>query len=343
MWVACCCIVSLISAQKRKGEMSHQKRLLTHAGTDWPYKNISDKIVSRSLSSIEQLYLDTLEMAVTGSLYDEAGECHPDRKATNPIAHSSCIVTEPSNLVGPHNIYRRAIGLDWPTVGHTMIGHVRIRNFRYAIDQVVKDNVPGDVAELGVWRGGAIIYAKGVLRVLGQEASRRVHVFDAFGKIPKTGRGYSAGADSYLSVPFKRVRRTFQNYGLLDEHVTFHQGLFEQTVPAFRRAKSGLLQIAVLRIDGNFYSSYQTVLYNMYEFVPVGGFLIFDDVGVGDHGVMRCWKDFKREQRIPDELIYVTKEAAYFRKTVERQVDWHFFRNASQVKERCKGSSGVMC
>eukprot|EP00900_Chrysochromulina_parva_P021678 jgi/Chrpa1/4143/Chrysochromulina_OHIO_Genome00011791-RA len=81
----------------------------------------------------------------------------------------------------------------------------------------------------------------------------------------------------------------------------------------------------------------------MYEFVPVGGFLIFDDVGVGDHGVMRCWKDFKREQRIPDELIYVTKEAAYFRKTVERQVDWHFFRNASQVKERCKGSSGVMC
>ena len=35
--------------------------------------------------------------------------------------------------------------------------------------------------------------------------------------------------------------------------------------------------IAVLRIDGNFYDSYQDAMYYLYEYVPVGGFVIFDD------------------------------------------------------------------
>lgn len=34
----------------------------------------------------------------------------------------------------------------------------------------------------------------------------------------------------------------------------------------------------MLRIDGNFYDSYQDALYYLYPLVPVGGWVIFDDI-----------------------------------------------------------------
>ena len=47
----------------------------------------------------------------------------------------------------------------------------------------------------------------------------------------------------------------------------------------------------------------QDILYNLYEFVPVGGYVIFDDIGNGkDHGVRRLWNDFKSEQKLPETL-----------------------------------------
>lgn len=36
--------------------------------------------------------------------------------------------------------------------------------------------------------------------------------------------------------------------------------------------------IAVLRVDGNFYDSYQDAMYYMYDVVRIGGIMIFDDV-----------------------------------------------------------------
>jgi hypothetical protein len=162
---------------------------------------------------------------------------------------------------------------------------------------VVAAGVAGDIAELGVWRGGATIYAKAVLRVLGQEAQRKVHVFDAFrslGGYSSAGQGHpQGGAAAYLAVGEARVRRTFDNYGLLDDGVVFHRGLFSATAPAFRAAHppggAASRALAVLRLDGNFYASYQDVLYALYELVPVGGYVIFDDVGTKakDHGVYR--------------------------------------------------------
>ena len=47
-------------------------------------------------------------------------------------------------------------------------------------------------------------------------------------------------------------------------------GLFNETTPAYARAHPNR-KIAVLRVDGNFYASYQSVMYALYEHVPVGG------------------------------------------------------------------------
>lgn len=211
-----------------------------------------------------------------------------------------------------------------------MIGHVRLRNIRHCIDTVVAEGIPGDVAEAGVWRGGAMIYAKAVLRVLGEDTTRKLHVFDVFSRI----KGYATGADDFLSVSERRVRQSFEMFGVMDENVIFHRGLFQASCPKFHTAHPDT-KIAVLRVDGNFYSSYQDVLYSLYDHVPIGGFVIFDDVNPGsDHGVMRAWKDFKAEQGLPEELIPVSKDTAFFRKTAHPKggkVDFKYFRCGARM------------
>ena len=58
----------------------------------------------------------------------------------------------------------------------TMIGRARLRNIRFCIESALNNNVAGDVIETGVWRGGASIYARAVLRawdvVTGASGSR---------------------------------------------------------------------------------------------------------------------------------------------------------------------------
>src|SRR5439155_8565031 len=67
----------------------------------------------------------------------------------------------------------RAAGRDWPASAETMIGLFRMDNLHALLLDVIQRGVPGDVAEIGVWRGGATIFMRAVLRAC-REASRRV-------------------------------------------------------------------------------------------------------------------------------------------------------------------------
>src|SRR5436305_13632053 len=68
----------------------------------------------------------------------------------------------------------RFLGKDWPEDAETMIGVERLDNIRQCIESAVKDAVPGDVMECGVWKGGAAIDMRAVLRSLeGEESSQR--------------------------------------------------------------------------------------------------------------------------------------------------------------------------
>lgn len=184
-------------------------------------------------------YLTLLEMALVGTLTDEAGQC----EIWPP---GSC------NKTWPFEAYKRSSGLDWPPYGHTMIGHKRLRNVREAIESVVANRVDGSFAELGVWRGGTCIYARALLDLLGQR-HRRVHLFDVFGTLS----GYGGNA-AFLRVSKEQVARNFVKYGYGDElragRVVMHKGLFEQTLRRFRRVWERE-RFAVLRIDANYYSS----------------------------------------------------------------------------------------
>ena len=62
---------------------------------------------------------------------------------------------------------KREQGLDWPPLGETMLGLVRLEHLGGLIEQILADDIPGDLLEAGVWRGGASIYMQAVLTVNG--------------------------------------------------------------------------------------------------------------------------------------------------------------------------------
>src|ERR1700680_167659 len=121
-----------------------------------------------SIPELSNLYIDLLERALTGSITEDPG---------------SFPVLDP---IIPHvyNERARSLGEDWPMRAVTMIGLTRLRHLGKLVRKVVEDQVPGDLIETGVWRGGSCIYMRAMLAVLGAN-NRRVWVADSFMGLPK--------------------------------------------------------------------------------------------------------------------------------------------------------------
>lgn len=213
----------------------------------------------------------------------------------------------------------REIGKDkWPLYAETMIGIKRLDNLEQCIRAVVADNVPGDLIEAGVWRGGATIFMKGTLEALG-ETERCVWVADSFQGLPRPDAdlypeddGDILWAFPALAVSAEEVRQNFQKYGLLDNRVRFLEGWFRETMPT-----APIETLALLRVDGDLYESTILVLENLYPKVSPGGYVIIDDYAL--EGCRRAVDDFRARHALSEPL---------------EQADWTcvFWRKASRVR-----------
>jgi hypothetical protein len=255
--------------------------------------------------SVRDKYLHTLKLALTGSLYPMAGRCSPkDCKSTLP-----------------YDAELRERGNDWPPAGYTMVGNLRLDNIRWILEDWVRHHIPGDFVELVVWRGGSCIFARAVLDSL-DEQHRKVILFDAFGEIPSYGQ-----KSEFLSVSKEDVEATFGLLGFsTGDNVKFVEGLFHNTIPKYAKDLPDDQVISVLRIDGNFYSSYQDAMYHLYDRVPVGGYVIFDDI-LSTPGVQQFWKDFKSDQGITEEFTPIDDHSTWFKKVKAVKTDWTHYKN----------------
>ena len=85
-----------------------------------------------------------------------------------------------------------------------------------------------------------------------------------------------------LSVGEERVLGHFDLFGVPRTAVSTYKGYFVDSLPKLRR---DLLargeRLAILRMDGDMYDSTADILYNLYDLVQVGGFVIIDDYSWG--------------------------------------------------------------
>lgn len=207
----------------------------------------------------------------------------------------------------------REEGLDWPPTAETMIGLRRLDNIEHCIEQVVADGVPGDVLEAGVWRGGAAIFMRAVLAVLGQR-DRLVWVADSFQGLPKpdpkheADRGDKHWTKSELAVSLDEVKRNFSRYNLLDQQVRFLPGWFNETLAA-----APIERLSVLRADGDMYGSTIDILNALYPKLAIGGFAIIDDYGA----VPACKaavEDYRAEHAITEPIERIDWTGAFWRR-----------------------------
>jgi O-methyltransferase len=196
---------------------------------------------------------------------------------------------------------------------HSMIGARRMANIEECLDRVREDGVPGDLAETGVWRGGATVFMRGYLAAHEME-DRLVWAADSFEGLPKStaapdrGLDFSAAAEPVLAVPLEEVQALFARYGLLDERVRFLKGWFRDTLPA-----APIARLALLRLDGDLYESTRDALQALYAKLSPGGFLLVDDYG--DFPPCRKAVDeFRAENGIDAPVVEVDWSGVYWRK-----------------------------
>jgi len=215
----------------------------------------------------EEAYLNLLAGVLTGS----AVHCAPE---TSESEYMECM-----------RPFRN--GLKWPAYGTTMAGHRRLRNVRHLLLQANASGLKGSYAECGVWRGGMSIYAKAVLEVY--HLQRQVYLCDSFQGLPKPRAGSLRSDETHYSTPAAahvlsqgeaHVASNFRAHGVPFQNVTLVKGFFVDALPAMR---AGLLKrgetLSILRLDGDMYDSTIDILYNLYDLVDVGGYVVVDDFG----------------------------------------------------------------
>jgi len=269
-----------------------------------------------------QLYIDLLKNTLAFTLWPEPPQPMAPFAYLLP-PHKRLFVKTMGGMLGNLNIKlvqdrkfteeQRSDGMIWPGYADSMIGSKRLDNIHECLEKVLADNVPGDMIETGVWRGGACILMRGILAAHGV-TDRKVYVADSFAGLPEPDvEKYPADKDDqhhihdFLAVSQEEVEANFEKYDLLDDQVVFLKGWFADTLPT-----APIEALSLLRLDGDMYSSTMDTLDNMYDKLSSGGFCIIDDYGL--EGCKKAVDDYRRDHGISEEIITVDWTGAYWRK-----------------------------
>lgn len=171
----------------------------------------------------------------------------------------------------------------------TMTSLERVAAVCQAVRYVGRHHIAGAVVECGVWRGGSMMAVAHTL-LEGNVLDRDLFLFDTFEGMPAAGEhdvlftgetvgdllnmtsGVAERVRAYASLD--DVRRNMAGVGYPEERIHFVQGKVEDRIPA-----DAPPQIALLRLDTDWYESTRHELVHLFPRLAKGGVLIIDDYG----------------------------------------------------------------
>jgi O-methyltransferase len=276
-------------------------------------------------AELRSLYLDLLKRSLTGALTEDNDSIlggvrtqgSPSRKKqlANAVGTAAQRLGFEIAYKKPYDPRLRSIGMDWPSRAESMIGLRRMDNIQECIAAVVADDVPGDLIETGVWRGGAVIFMRANLKAWG-DTSRKVWCADSFQGLPKPNvaefpadEGDTFFQQTGLGVGADVVRHNFERYGLMDDQVEFLVGWFKDTLPTAPIGK-----LSQMRLDGDLYESTWQALEALYPKLSPGGFCIIDDFGTLVSQAQQAVHDYREQHGITEEIVDIDGSGAYWRK-----------------------------
>tara|TARA_Y100000768_G_scaffold383291_1_gene365164 strand:+ start:203 stop:1075 length:873 start_codon:yes stop_codon:yes gene_type:complete len=208
---------------------------------------------------------------------------------------------------------------------YTMGGWKALENAFDVVSLVEKNSVPGIIVECGVAEGGTAAMMALTSRTLGEE-SRDCWFFDSYEGLPEPTvedyQGAKAGEyvqplaeGSCLGTIEQVSELLFDKLQLPKSKITLVKGWFQDTVPVH---KDKLGNIAVLRLDGDWYESTKIPLENFYPNISPGGCVIIDDYATC-FGSKKATDEFIENNKIDTFLRPDGRGGAWFVKPTQSQ------------------------
>ena len=184
-----------------------------------------------------------------------------------------------------------------------------VYQMREHIEEMTKNGIEGAIVETGCWKGGLGAY----MALFGRET----WLFDSFEGLPAltekdmelaSTRGLPLYEKSgYIAVPEEIAFAIARKLGTTPHIV---KGWFDETLPKY---KEQIGPIAILRLDGDAYSSTKEALESLYDSVVVGGIVVVDDY-YSFSGCREALYDFFTAHRLTPALRQYPFGRVYFKK-----------------------------
>jgi predicted O-methyltransferase YrrM len=174
---------------------------------------------------------------------------------------------------------------------YTMTSPDRMNALIDAVHYVVKNKIDGAMVECGVWKGGSTMAIALTLKRLGAE-NRDLYLYDTFSGMSAPSDAdvsfiNGAKAHEYFSKTrtsedtsdwcissLDEVKENMLNTGYQKERIHFIKGKVEDTIP-----NNIPNEIALLRLDTDWYESTKHELTHLFPLLKPNGVLIIDDYG----------------------------------------------------------------
>jgi len=213
---------------------------------------------------------------------------------------------------------------------NTMLSEIRLVNILLVSEYIVDSRIDGDFVECGVWKGGSCALMAYFLK--SKHEFRNIHLFDCFDDICQpdfTVDGEKAvreaGGLNFSKGELNPIKGIYDNQvgcgneimvkslivddiGYPSKNVLIHKGWFQDTLPVTQKT---IKQIALLRLDGDWYASTKVCLEYLYDKVAVGGIIIIDDY-LCYEGCKKAVDEFLKKKNIMPFLIKVDDFCVYW-------------------------------
>ena len=165
----------------------------------------------------------------------------------------------------------------------TLLSKERIYNNINSVQEILDKDIPGDIIEIGVYKGGSIMSM--IMTLNNNHKLRHVRLYDTFqgmtnatehDVITHTGIHYDTEVKYnswYACIShLPDVQNNVKTIPFPEEYIHYHVGDIMKTTE-FPES------IALLRLDTDFYDSTKFELEHFYPLVSKGGIIIIDDYG----------------------------------------------------------------
>lgn len=179
----------------------------------------------------------------------------------------------------------------------TLLTKSQLDLVEHAVVSVEQRGIPGDFMEAGIWRGGVIIFLRGLMDAYGIEG-RCIIAADSFEGIPRNIRAVNDPVDEWPDrwvAGVEEVKRNIDRFGFLDERIRFLVGYFETSLKELADET-----FALIRLDSDSYDSVETSLNHLYPRLSRGGIVIVDDWHLP--GCQMAVRDYLQRENVTAEI-----------------------------------------